>query len=209
VTAGGSTLRDRRSSTVRSIGTGLRLVNLSKGVGVDLIYVHPFVKDNGRRGFDLVGFEDSIRITGGTIVSNGTDGIAIMDTHALIETSLICFNGNDGIHVEGDASDVTASAENIIDENGAFEIRNLSPNPVDARDDNWGPTLASEMDQKGFPANISDLVDVFDVPGEGLIDYRGWDRPGCEPEVPTTTSSTTSTTSTETTISTATSMPTS
>ncbi len=151
----------------------------NKNEGIEVLDSHVVIKNstidvNGKSG--LVFKDSDVEIELSRIVSNGQSGIAIQKSDALIITSLICFNKLDGINIKGN-SEVDAFTD-IIDRNGDIEIRNLSPNYVNATENDWGPITQQEMDHKPYPSNISRLFDVFDSPGRGFIEYAGWKRPG-------------------------------
>ncbi len=149
-------------------------------------------KGNGLEHTDL-----KLEVQNSTILFNGKNGVAIDQSPAVVQTSLICFNKQDGVNVQGD-SDVNASTD-IIDQNGAYEVRNLSPNYLSAVSNGWGPITADEMNRKPYPSNISVIFDVFDDPSKGFVEYAGWSSEGCTPTTSTPTPTATPTaTATET-----------
>lgn len=152
------------------------------------------ISSNKGNGLENTGLD--LEVQNSTILFNGQNGIAIRQSPAVVQTSLICFNKKDGVNVQGD-SDVDASTD-IIDANGAYEVRNLSPNYLSAVSNGWGPITADEMDRKSYPSNISVIYDVFDDATTGFVEYAGWNSDGCTPTTTPTVTPTATETSTET-----------
>lgn len=151
------------------------------------------INNNHDNGIEVT--DSEVNIYTSTILSNRKSGIAINTTQSaatsksIIAQDLICFNRRDGVHVEGD-SQVDATG-NILDRNGPYDVRNLSPNQVPAENSDWGPITADEMNRKPYPSNISRIFDFFDDAAKGFVPYAGWANPGngCTPRTSTPTSS--------------------
>lgn len=178
--------KDRGSKYNLNAEIGVRIITVG-AVGFDLFYSHDFFNSNGKRGIDVRGFRDSLKIDHSEILSNGKNGIVVDDTHSDIVTSIICFNGEDGIHITGDSN--VRAKNDIIDVNGPYDINNLSDHPVDATGNDWGPVTADEMNRKPYPSNISVIFDTFDDSSQGFVAYAKWANPGkgCQPVSPTPT----------------------
>lgn len=168
--------------------------NKNKGNGLDLENSASALtgSDMSRnQGNGLANADKQLKVQNSTILFNKKNGVAIQQSPAAVQTSLICFNKIDGVNVQGD-SHVNATTD-IIDANGAYEVRNLSPNYLSAVSTNWGPITADEMNRKPYPSNISVIFDVFDDASKGFVEYAGWGREGCTPTTSTPTPTSTPT----------------
>ncbi len=189
---------------------GVRIFGF-KALSIEL-FISGSILNHNKFGGHFKNLGQSVFIDSSTIDSNTQDGLRFVNGDAEVVTSHICANGRDGVRAEG-GSDVNAS-QDIIDLNGAFDVRNLTPNVLSATGNDWGPENpggAQEMDLKPFPSNISVIFDTFDSPRRGFVNYSNWQDPGagCRGTPPTTTTTSTSTTTTSSSVPTSSSIPTS
>ncbi len=94
--------------------------------------------------------DDTLILTNSQILNNRPDGVTIVGGLAMLENNGICFNGRDGVRIEGDSTvdlgtlDNGSAGNNTLGENGqsdedAYELRNLSNTTVHAHNNSWNP----------------------------------------------------------------------
>ncbi len=85
----------------------------------------------------------------------------------------INWNGGYGIRLNN-TSDVTDFDYNNLYLNNTYEMYNDSSYDVSAMCCWWGDAATQEMNDYGFPHDISRIYDNWDSPSRGLVNYSGW-----------------------------------
>jgi parallel beta-helix repeat protein len=120
------------------------------------------------------------KITGNTITGKNT-GILCQDNSApILSGNIITNNTQDGVRIEGNANADLGGGSggspggNILQGNISFDLRNTSPNPIQARNNTWDHTTAQDIDR--FDIYDDDEGAALGIPGVsfGAVDFESF-----------------------------------
>lgn len=156
------------------------------GLGGAAIYCEkgsPTIRGNRIRGF---GWGLNLRSSEALVEDNLIEecrsfGISVFASSPLIRRNEIRSNAPEGIVISGKESRpvIGGSRENTNKIYGnPIGIANQSRNDIDATWNDWGWEIAAEMSSKGYPSDITVILDGNDRlrshRGKGTVDYRHW-----------------------------------
>ncbi len=160
------------------------------GTAIDCPSSHPTIRGNVIRGFGWAVrcydgasplIEDNLIEDGRTfgVLAKASSPKIFRNTFRNNSPSAVTVSGKDSRPIIGGSRE---NSNRIL--GGSQAIRIDTRNDIDATWNDWGWEVMSEMDSKGYPA---DIITIFDGNnkdktrgGRGKVDYRNWIRP--EPE---------------------------
>ena len=166
---------------------GFTLVSgLVRGSAVYCENGSPTIRGNVVHGF---GWGLNLRFSDALVEDNTIErcepfGISIFASSPTIRRNTVHGNGGRALSIEGKKSKPVIGGRredaNRIYGN-AVAMVNGSRNDIDARFNDWGWDTTVEMEKRGYPANITAILDGRDsggsFVGKGTVDYSSWIRP--------------------------------
>ena len=155
----------------------------SHGVAIMVDHAQPTIRGNTIVGFGwgILLQNSDARIEDNHIHSGSAYGIQVRGSSPEIFRNTIRDQTGHGIGISGKLSRplIGGSRENANRIYGNQEaIENTCRNDIDATWNDWGWNTASEMEAKGYPADIQAIADGADLErrprGRGIVDYRNW-----------------------------------
>ena len=167
------------------------LSGLVRGSAIYCENASPTIRGNVMRSF---GWGINLRFSDALVESNviaGCDpfGISIFASSPQVRRNTIQGNGGRAISIEGKKSKPVIGGRRE-DANRIFgnevAMVNGSRNDINARFNDWGWDTTVEMEKRGYPANITSILDGQDsgtsFVGKGKVDYSSWIKPKEEKE---------------------------
>jgi len=129
-------------------------------------------------------------IRGNEVYNHASNGLhcsyGTLNSHQflpIIEENQVYNNAAYGIYLK--ATGETRLANNSLYDNSSYDLYNDSAFDIDAMGNWWGTDTTNEMNDLGYPADISAIFDYYDDGSKGTLNYSSWLMLYDEPNPPT------------------------
>lgn len=145
-----------------------------------------YIFDNG--GYGIQCANGPATFLGNHIDHNSGYGLEFLNSTGVFHYNDINWNGGYGVRFSGTTA-VSDFQNNSIYLNGNYEIYNDGTYAVNAQYCWWGEINTTQMNELGYPANISRIYDIRDNASKGEVNYNNWLTSPMPTPTPTVTAS--------------------